>query len=442
MITTEELYKHINAHLRNQRRIFSQSAYFRGPHPAIYADSAKEDPDNRVPVTIPRKAVKFLNGYMFKPGSIVYTGDYYENVLKDQFNACEESILTSELAVSALVHGHAYELHWTDGGKDYFAEVPIEQSIMVYDDKLGIFSEPVYFIRYWTDDDGIQRAEVWDAKEKQAFIGPQWRLDGSAMVHGYKRVPVIDFKIARDGSNLFDHVLPLVDVLDKGMSEDVANELQRLANSYLLLANDIDATPGADGESEVDKIKRTKIIANLREDVTRSVAFLTKNLDPSFINSALDRIERLCYELIGIPNQSDDTFAASSGIALLYKLVPLEFTSSDIETYFSRGLQQRIRLMANLDATINGNSDSTEVSIQFHRNLPMDILSLAQTAGMLKGILSDETILKMFPASLVPDVEEELERLNNVMDIESVEDEPPAEEEPEEGPAEAVNAQS
>ena len=98
--------------------------------------------------------------------------------------------------------------------------------------------------------------------------------------------------------------------------------------------------------------------------------------------------------------------------------------------------------MANLDATINGNSDSTEVSIQFHRNLPMDILSLAQTAGMLKGILSDETILKMFPASLVPDVEEELERLNNVIDIESVEDEPPDEEEPEEEPAEAVNAQS
>lgn len=421
MITIEDLHKYINNHLRYQRRIMSQSAYFRGPHPAIYADRAHEDPDNRVPITIPRKAVKFLNGYMFKPGSIVYTGDYYEDVLKDQFNACEESILTSELAVSALVHGHAYELHWTDGGKDYFAEVPVEQSIMVYDDKLGIFSEPIYFIRYW-EEDGVQRAEVWDNTEKQAFIGPMWREDGPAEIHGYKRVPVIDFKIARDGSNLFDHVLPLVDVLDKGISEDVANELQRLANSYLLLANDIDASPGPDGESEVDKIKRTKIIANLREDVQRSVAFLTKNLDPSFINSALDRIERLCYELIGIPNPSDDTFAASSGIALLYKLVPLEFTSSDIETYFSRGLQQRIRLIANLDATINGDSESTEVSINFHRNLPMDILSLAQTAAMLKGILSDETILKMFPASLVPDVEEEMLRMQNVMDIEDAED--------------------
>jgi SPP1 family phage portal protein len=221
--------------------------------------------------------------------------------------------------------------------------------------------------------------------------------------------------------------LALVDVLDKGVSEDLANELQRLANSYLLLANDIDGvTEDGNGETEVDKIKRTKVIANLREDVRRSVDFLTKNLDPSFINSALDRLERLIYELIGIPNPSDDTFAASSGIALAYKLIPLEYLATVIETYFTRGLQNRIRLISDGQYTMTGNESKNEVQISWMRNLPNDLITLTQVAMNVKGILSDETILRMFPSSIVSDVEEEMQKIveqSDTIDIETVEPE-------------------
>ena len=112
-----------------------------------------------------------------------------------------------------------------------------------------------------------------------------------------------------------------------------------------------------------------------------------------------------------MPNPSDDTFAASSGIALAYKLVPLEYLCTSIETYFSRGLQQRIRLMANIDATINGTSEAEEVTITWKRNLPHDLISTADAAMKLSGILSKETILKLFPSTIVPDIDEELARL-------------------------------
>jgi hypothetical protein len=51
------------------------------------------------------------------------------------------------------------------------------------------------------------------------------------------------------------------------------------------------------------------------------------------------------------------------------------------------------------------------VTIQFRRNLPFDLATLAEIAGKLKGILSDETILRLFPADVIPSVSVEIERL-------------------------------
>lgn len=412
-MTSEELNEYINSSLAENRRDGSRELYYYGKHSGIYYDAPKGSPDNRVPVTIPRKGVKFIAGYMAKPGNIVYSGDFYDERLSDVYNACEESILTAEEMTTALIHGRAYELHWFDGSEPRFAEVPVGQSIMIYSDDLGIFAKPRYFIRHWRDSMFSTRADVYDSSTVQHWIGDgvSWKLE-SEELHGYKSVPVVEFTIDRDKANLFDHVLPIVDVLDKGVSEDIADELQRFANAYLLMAERIDDSQGTDGLTDVDRSKGVKVFDNLRDAVKTKVDFLTKNINPEFINSALDRLERLTYELMSIPNPSDDTFAASSGIALAYKLVPLEYLCTNIETYFSRGLQQRIRLISSLDATINGGDGVDEVSISFHRNLPFDLSTMADVAMKLKGILSDEAILKLFPATIVPDIEKELERLS------------------------------
>lgn len=429
-MTTQELQKHISDYQAIYKKRIRQQLYYIGQHPGIFYEGQKEAPDNRVPVPIPRKAVGFVSGYMAKPGNIRYQGEFYEQTLKPIYNTCEEQLLNAELLTSCLKHGCAYTVHWNDGSNQYFAECPTEQSYMIYNDKLGIFAEPEYFLRIWRDGEH-NYVDVWDSLNyiKYEYAGKAF-MTLETKPHGYRQVPVVEYKINPDKANLYDHVCALIDILDKGVSEDLANELQRLASSYLLLANDIDgSTTDENGETEVDKIKRTKIFANLREDVSRQVAFLTKNLDPSFINSALDRLERLVYELIGIPNPSDDTFAASSGIALAYKLVPLEYLATTIEAYFTRGLQKRIRLISDGDYTINGNKEAQEVQISWTRNLPFDLESISRVAMALKGILSDETILKLFPTQIVSDVEEELEKIakqSDTLDIGSVE---PAEEE-------------
>ena len=53
-------------------------------------------------------------------------------------------------------------------------------------------------------------------------------------------------------------------------------------------------------------------------------------------------------------------------------------------------------------------------SINWERNLPFDLASRVDVVVKLKevGLLSDETILKMFPENIVKDAQEEIERRN------------------------------
>ena len=52
-------------------------------------------------------------------------------------------------------------------------------------------------------------------------------------------------------------------------------------------------------------------------------------------------------------------------------------------------------------------------NLKWERNLPLDLQSLVNEIVTLKsaGILSDETLLKMLPDSIVEDVEYELEKV-------------------------------
>lgn len=432
-MTTDELQKALNAANvpRTVTQAMARRAYYDGKHPGIYREGPKESPDNRVPIPIVRKAVKQVLGYAFRPGSIVYTGDAYEARLKEEFDANEETLLTPELAETALIHGRSFELHWTEDGSKRFAQVPIAQAFPVYSN--NIVPKMVGFIRYWIDDEGTNHAVAYDDMIIQEFIQNRdgWQLVNEQS-HGYKSVPIVEYSIAPDKSNLFDHVLALVDLLDRSMSEDVANELQRFANAYLLLASDISQEEDENGETEIDKIKRTKVFARLGENVRSRVEFLTKTLDATFINTALDRVERLIYEMMAVPNPSDDVFNAQTGIALEYKLQPFEYLVSTICAYFERGLQQRIRLMLTLDSTINGVvSDASDVSIHFMRNKPDDVASIADTMIKLSSFVSQETLLKMLPSSVVADVEEELAKLGETVEAFDT-PEPEETEEPEE----------
>jgi len=421
MITPDELRDYIASDTVRQNKVAIQGAYVMGVNPSIMAPAPKEDPDIRVPVPFARRAINMVLGYMFKEGNIVYSGEGYDDALKDTFDQNDEGLIDLEIAATSLAHGAGYELHWKEGGTNQFAQIPISQCIAIYNDSLK--PKMVAFVRHWIKNN-IHYAHVYDDKEMQAFRavdGGKYDYDGTPVPHAYKRVPVVRFSMSSDGSNLFDHVQALIDLYDKIMSEDFANELARFASSYLLMAGQLDTAVDSNGETEVDKIKRTALFQNLtgEKSVTDQIAFLTKDINATFIDSAADRTERLIYDMLQLFNPNDDTFVQASGVAQKYKLLGFEYLCATIATYFSIGLQDRIALIKGIDSNLSAgnNAVNTDVTISWNRNLPDDLLMTSQIAAMLKGILSDETILRLFPSYIVGDADEELTKLESQIDI-------------------------
>jgi len=425
-MTSDELKEIIKNHKPSSVRYYDQKSYKIGVNSAIYQYPAHEAPDNRLPVPFVRRAVKITKGYFAKVGNITYsspteegvkTGGWFEENLADIFDANNEEMETAAMFEDSITYGQAWELHWFNAeGGFKFTVLPVDQCIPIWSD--DIIPELIGFVWHRRSGD-IERATFYDSAEYVEFTkevkADDWTVDiEKSGKHLYGRVPVLQALTDRDRRNLFDHCLPLIDFYDK-MASMVANEHEKFAESILLLRDAIDGvTKDENGMTDIDKVNRWRIIDHLGENVATAAQYLERNVNDTFINNTLDRLERLIYEMLCLFNPNDDSFATASGIAQAYKLLGFELAVADMESYFSQFLQARIKLIANHGSGRIAEPENADyVTIHFARNLPFDIERMAQIVTMLAGgkqVVSRETMLKWFPATMID--ANELEKVN------------------------------
>jgi len=417
----ETLEKLIKEHKPLSTRYYDQKSYKIGLNAGIFQEQDKPAPDNRIPVPFIRRAVKLIKGYFAKVGNITYSDktEWFKNNISKVYNKNNESLETAEIFEDSITYGSAFELHWFDKDKGFkFSPIPVDQAIPIYSDDL--IKELIGFVWYRKAQNGDELATYYDAKEYQEYRkvknGDKWILDMERSgIHLYGKVPVLEANTDRDKRNFFDHCLPLIDFFDKLVSE-VGNEHEKFAESILLLRDYLDdQVTDSDGKTQVDRVSELRVLDKLGDNVNNAAAYLQRNVNDTFINNTLDRIERLIYEMLCLFNPNDDGFATASGIAQAYKLLGFELSVADIESYFSKFLQERIKLIAGhqsgrvIDAT-----QADFVTIGFRRNLPADIEKLITMASVASGgqpILSKKTILKLFPSTIIEDVEKELDAI-------------------------------
>ena len=400
-----------------QTQIAKQKEYAGGENSAILDRRAHEEPDNRIPVPIAGKSIVTLCGYMAKSGLITYScedDNYYYDFLKPIFDQNDEGLLTKELFETAAIHGQSYELHFLENGKQRFVEIPVEQGIPIYDDSLP--KKLIAFARYYTSSDKKKHLLVYDDKQNTKYIGETFdekMIFENQERHAYNDVPVCIYKISRNCKNIFDAVQPLIDFYDRIISEDYANEMQRFAESYLLLSERLSEDLDSNGLNEVDKLRITRVFQSLGENVQSKVAFLTKQINDGFLNNAANRFERLIYEMIMIINPNDEQFAnAPSGIAMAYKLLQMEYLAASCEGYFSRGLQHRIKLIQNAAGMLSvQETERPQISIQFRRDLPFDLTQAVDQYTKLAGLLPDDVALRLCFGGLLPDIDSIVEQM-------------------------------
>ena len=394
--------------------------YLLGRNPTIVDKPETPSPDNRVPVPIGSRIVQIRKGYFAKPGNIRYTSpdsNYIERV-KEIFDYNDEELKSSELYEMAAGLGYCFELlsyNMSGDIKQYVIDP--RNGYMVRSEDLDMI--PLGFAYYVYNID--TREETMTVYYKNDILtykkdnSNQWVV-AEQMLHPFGDVPAVEYVCNRYALPIYFNVISLIDELDKTISNSYANELERFAQSYLLMLKRFNnATDPDTGLTYMELLKDRRLFDGLGEgesitDVNQAIGFLTKPSRGQDAAEAADRYERLIYNMSMTADPNGENIGVSSGIALKLKLLPMEWATSGDEAYFSKGLQERLRLIGNVLFALE-NASPEMVTINFIRNIPVDVMALAEEAGALQGILSKETILEQFPASIVPNVADELDRL-------------------------------
>lgn len=397
--------------------------YYAGDNPTIIDADDKAEPDNRVPCGFGGKIVDTLKGYMAKPGYITgkSDGEYYEQLKKDVLDKNDEELLTAELFTDACACGKSYEIFRVNEDAKEIRQyrcIP-GTGYAVFDDTLDRkMIAFLHMVSYLNEQNTLEYVKtVYYADVFIEYTGGIDNWDnGIEKAHPFGIVPVAEYQPNILRLPVFNIVLALIDEHDKIISSGYANEMERFANAYIRMLKNIDTvTRDENGLTDADKIKQLRVFYGLGDDgtttnVSQAVDFMVKPSRGEDLKESADRFERLIYDLAMVINPNDfEAGTAIAAIAFKMKLLPMEFKAADIEAYFSRGLQQRYKILAN--ATEIHRLIPEPITIQWRRNIPIDIEALANEAGLLSGILTKKTILNLFPADIVPDKDKELAEL-------------------------------
>lgn len=423
-------------HSKLQRRLRDYEEnrlYSEGKNPHIRQMSPRRDPDNRLALPFAKMAISDMVGYAGRAGdrtievdNVTTDATTAEDAAQDDFIQHVRTVYdfnetdreTSELYAEALAQGVAYELVWATeelpgaGLLAEYAMLPGNEVSLVYSDDLKREVVAAVWYHEVTNADGTPDvvADAFYPGESQRWRRAQgaWARDPDGdTTYPFNSVPVVAYPINRQRHAFFEAEKGLLFAQDKLLSSSV-NEVDRF-NALIALF------PFLVDEEFSEKLRDMNVIDDLG-DYDKWPEYLEKNLTAveGFYNSLADRLERLFHKSIKVPDFSDENFAGnSSGVALAYKLLAMEFIAAQIDSYFDRGVERRYELIAE---AINAGArtwptDDYELIISNKRNLPVDEATKVEIAQKLIGIVSQETLLRMLPSTIVEDVERELERI-------------------------------
>jgi SPP1 family phage portal protein len=426
--TIEKLHGRLVA---KQPAIRENDAYVMGRNPYIMNKPPGKKPDNRMPVTLSKMAVDAMAGYAGKSGNIkvfydlvstetLEEEDLFIDYCRDMDDFNESDIEIAELYEEGLQQGEAYEIWWTSDKKNLpnglltteYKIVETNEVVLKYDNNL---KKELLFAVHFTKDDEEETATVYYPlfmeEYKKVVGGGGWALSDTKE-YPFTTVPVNVYKINRHSNSLFEAEKSFIDGIDEIISKSM-NEVDRFNAAIALFGNTL-------GKKFADDFKDGDIsmVEGLAEDQENifTPQYLEKNLTgiKDFYNQLMDRMETWFRKSVGIADFSDEAFAGQqSGIAILFKLIPMEFRAAQIETYFNQGLNRRLGYYGDVynASTASVNIDDYTTIIKSERNIPVDVESKIRVAQMLMGVVSKETLLKFIPSEIVDDVEKELKRI-------------------------------
>ena len=403
-LTTDLLQKIINKFIMNvQPQLQKWKNYYDGKHVILnksYADKSKEC--NHIVTNYCKIVTDTYSGYICgKPVSYNSNQDIEE--VQDCINYNDSAAEDMAWCKNALIYGVGYELQWLDKyAQIRYSQVNPLNAFAIYDNTLDC--ELLYFVRWYEantiDDSDLFYVEVYSADKITTY--KTHGLGGALEFvkeesHYFGDVPISVFNLNDTEENIFNCIISLNDAYNELQSSEI-DDFNAWVDAYLTFT-------GVDAETDdINAMKENRVLV-LPEGAKAS--WLTKNANDTQIVNILENIKKNIFKVTACPDMADETFLAQSGTALAYKLVGFENVASGIVANFTKAIQRRIELICNVLNLKSSEAVWRDISINFVRNLPVNLTETIQLVNSLKGTVSDKTLLSQIP--FISDVNAEFE---------------------------------
>lgn len=382
--------------------------YYLGKHDILYRkfnDPSK--PNNKAVNNFAKLIVDTSTAYFLgEPVSYLCKDrkflDAFLEVEKDNFALDVDA----ELGKLVGIYGHAFEVHYLQDGVHKFKAVAPQNMIMCY--SVGIEEKPLVAVMYEEYKDArtketithvqaFTESEVWEFQATDGEI----KVPPVVTSHYFGRVPVIEYLANEERQGDFESVLTLIDAYNTAVSDSI-NDIEYWNDAYLLLKN-LDATT----QEDIQQMKENRVLLVDGEGEAR---FITKDVNDGHIENIKDRLTMDIHKFSQTPNLNDEQFATNlSGVAIKYKMLGLENKTAIKERKFTSALIQRVGLIRNILNLKGGQYAFSYVEPVFKRNLPANLVEVADMISKIRGVVSDETLRNQLP--FVLENEEEVKRL-------------------------------
>lgn len=407
-ITMADLLKLISKNKSLAEEYKHNLEMYKGNHNILNKQPRQFGPDNKLVANLPHYIVDTYNGFFTGIPPKVTLDDKETNSLLQEWN--DENSLQdklSEISKQADIFGRSLAFVYQDeDSQTRIAYSSPVNSFMVYDDTVS--RQPLAFVRYWKNTDGIQVGMVYYSDKTISFEGSKF---GDEMLNPYKMVPAVEFYGNEERQGVFDNVKTLIDELDRVLSQK-ANQVEYFDNAYLKILG-VDLDQDGDGQPDADLIGNQMIYSPDADATNATVDFISKPDGDNMQEHIIDRLVSMIYQISMVANLNDEAFAGnSSGVALQYKLLPMRNMAANKERKFRQALRRLYRIVFSVGTVLPEvhSEDWRELVFTFKRNLPDDISNDADIAQRLQGMVSQETLLSILP--FVNDPQEEIKRIN------------------------------
>lgn len=379
--------------------------YYEGNHSILNNYAMQDSRSNQKLIfNFPRKFVDNETGYLLgKPVNFVPKTDNTEIIDCIDRNTNhwdkEHNIILRKMSE---IYGESYELNYINSEGEFCASILTPLEAYVLEDGtaernvlLGLHRfrkrfDDTSYLDVYTDSEILHYTVDFDQKGNMElkYIGKH--------NHIFNRVPIIICPANSERRSGFQDVISLFDAYN-ALNSDLVNEIADHRNAYLIIEN------AKIEEEDLLKMKSMGIIQVPKGGV---VKWLTKDINDSFVKNELDNIERKIYDMMDEVNFNENWASNTSSLALRNKLLNLENRVAIRQAFMEKVIKERLKnLFIYIKKKEGKVFDYRDVAIKFTRNLPTDLVGLADVIVKLQNVCSQETLLTLLPFVENPKIE-------------------------------------